>query len=111
MSTEKNIAVFLFGQFNTISHITIEGARAIFSGGSGGVPVWANLRQSAPLFVVSAYSLKRSEYVQSVAGIKKTGSRGTPPVLSLSRHPTHPTPWFLSFGRQPVTKNATHTKR
>ena len=32
---------------------------------------------------------------------KKTGSRGTPPFLSLSTHPTHPTPWFLSFGRHP----------
>ena len=33
--------------------------------------------------------------IQWVAGIKKTGFRGTPPFLSLSTHPTHPTPWFL----------------
>ena len=37
--------------------------------------------------------------VQWVAGIKKTGCRGTPPFLSLSTALIHPTPWFLSSGR------------
>ena len=37
--------------------------------------------------------------VQWVAGIKKTGFRGTPPFLSLSTALIHPTPWFLSPGR------------
>ena len=40
-----------------------------------------------------------SDMVQWVAGIKKTGFRGTPPFLSLSTALTHPTPWFLSSGR------------
>ena len=37
--------------------------------------------------------------LQWVAGIKKTGLRGTPPFLSLSTALIHPTPWFLSSGR------------
>ena len=40
-----------------------------------------------------------TESLQWVAGIKKTGFRGTPPFLSLSTALIHPTPWFLSSGR------------
>ena len=41
----------------------------------------------------------RKPPIQWVAGIKKTGCRGTPPFLSLSTALIHPTPWFLSSGR------------
>ena len=45
--------------------------------------------------------------IQWVAGIKKTGFRGTPPFLSLSTPLTHPTPWFLSSqGRSKVSEPA-----
>ena len=37
--------------------------------------------------------------IQSVSGIKKTGSGATPPFLSLSTLLPQPTPWFLSPGR------------
>jgi hypothetical protein len=43
--------------------------------------------------------LKNGGDFQWVAGIKKTGLRGTPPFLSLSTALIHPTPWFLSSGR------------
>ena len=69
-------------------------ARAIFVLGS--LWVWSATSRGRP-----PRSRWRDGGLQSVAGIKKTGSRGTPPFLSLSTHPTRPTPWFLSFGRHP----------
>ena len=58
----------------------------------------ASTARPSPKYSLSFMS-HHAERIQWVAGIKKTGFRGTPPFLMLSTALTHPTPWFLSSGR------------
>ena len=75
-----------FRGFCTVFGFSLFGRVGVYSG----ISQWYRVGDAGAL---------RAEPLQWVAGIKKTGFRGTPPFLSLSTALIHPTPWFLSSGR------------